>query len=133
MKKRLRKKKHLGEFAEHGFIVTGRSDPTRTSEQHNAFVDEVLRFVESKNLGVAGNVAGPAIDFYVARLCRRPGCTRCNRMYGRDRQMGNVTNDDRETLVAWYEAHGGKVVAGPLFDAYYHSEAEFEAATPRLA
>ena len=138
IKRRLRKKRHLGEYRETGFNVLARypktpADPKEPPppewiERSDALLDEFIRFVESRNLGIGGNPE--AHGAFVARLCRRRRCLKCNRTYGRDRTLGPVTDADREAVVEWFRAHGAVAAAGPIIDANYFTDAEFDAMPP---
>jgi len=124
MKRRLRKKRHLGEYRETGFNVLARFPSGALGPEADERLDAFIRFVESRNLGIGGTPEG--MGAFVARLCNRRRCLKCNRMYGRDRAFGPVTDADREAVVEWFRAHGAVAVAGPLIDAHYFTEVEFD-------
>ena len=50
MKKRLRKKKHFGEFKELGFEVRGDLRPGLSGNDLEAFVDRLIEIVEARSL-----------------------------------------------------------------------------------
>jgi len=131
MKRRLRKKKKLGEFREYGFQLVARYPAEITEEQLDSLLMELFNFVEHRNLGVGGG-CGRDVEMFVCRLCRRHRCCSCIRKYGRDRNLGPVTEMDRSAVVEWFRAHGALAEAGPLIDANHHSEAEFESSIPKL-
>ena len=103
MRKRLRKKKRVGEFREFGFAVAFRLDPNLVETEVDAFVDDLIDIVEDHDLGFGG---GGKLEWqgYVTRLSR-----------------GSATDSDRETLNAFLQ-HDSRVKAvavGPLNDAWY--------------
>ena len=54
MKKRLRKKKHLGEFKELGFEVRGDLRPGLSGNDLEAFVDRLIDIVDARSLAFGG-------------------------------------------------------------------------------
>jgi len=77
MRRRLRKKKHLGEFREFGFQVKAELS---SEADHEAFLDRLIDAVEARQLGFGG---GGKEDFqgFVTRLGR-----------------GSASDADREVL-----------------------------------
>jgi uncharacterized protein YggL (DUF469 family) len=68
MKKRLRKKKHRGEFTEFGRqLVIQRNGEDGIDEFLDAFLEEA---VEANSCGCGGSVLGDRIDFVVELGCR---------------------------------------------------------------
>lgn len=130
MKRRLRKKRRLGEFREYGFSVLAQFPSGARGPEAEARLDEFIRFVETRNLGVGGNPEGTG--GFVSRLCTNRRCRQCNRRYGRDRVFTPVTDADRDDVVAWFRSRGGVASAGPLIDAHHCTEAEFDASLPTL-
>lgn len=103
MKKRLRKKRRIGEFREDCFEITIRFDPSLNFEELDAVSDEFISMIENNGLqfGGGGNATWTGIVEGPWR--------------------GTVTAADREKVLAWLHAHP-KVVdvsAGPLRDAWY--------------
>lgn len=103
MKKRLRKKKHLGEFKEEGFTILAKVHSVETDEELNKFLDGFIDFVESRGCGIGG-VVGSDIKAFYSKLGR-----------------GTCTEEDREAinkyltdhpLVTWFRV-------GKLVDAWY--------------
>lgn len=132
MKRRLRKKRHLGEFRQYAFVLAARYEADVPEEKLDDRLDQLIRFVESRNLGVTGG-GGREIEMYVARLCSSRRCVQCNRKFNPgERPFGPVSSDDQSAVVSLMQAMGAKAIAGPLFDAYHHSEAEYEASIPKL-
>lgn len=107
MKKRLRKKKRLGEFREFGFNVHFQY---RMPEQDGeAFLDDCLdrliAKIEEMDLGIGGGVTPEGrAEFFVERLGR-----------------GTVTPEEREALVAWLQEQPDveSLAAGELVDAWH--------------
>jgi uncharacterized protein YggL (DUF469 family) len=74
MKKRLRKKKHVGEFREFGFTVRATlRDQVRPAER-DSFFDRWIDAVEGRGLSFGGGAAGTAFQGFVA-LARRGSAT----------------------------------------------------------
>lgn len=134
----MRKKRRVGEFREYSFIVCvqwpGKSfslqEYNATAEslaERDAMLDAFLDFVESRDLGVAGFLD----EVLVARLacCHRQRCP----LHRRRRARVPITDADREAVVGWFRSQGAVAEAGPVFDAWHHTEAEYEAAKPVLA
>lgn len=129
MNKRLRKKKHVGEFRELGFLVVARY-PLSISDQQLDILDEALiQYLESQDLTIGGGIGREHSVFITRAWCRKVSCWK--HPIGAKRNV-QVTDADRELLVQWYKDHGAEAVCGPLIDANYCSEAETEAATPTL-
>lgn len=99
MRRRLRKKKRLGEFREFGFEITAQLSP---GADHEAFMDRLIDAVEARQLGVGG---GGSKDFqcFIARLGR-----------------GSANDEDRDALGRFF-AEDPAIVQheiGPLIDAW---------------
>lgn len=69
MKRRLRKKKRLGEFRELGFEIRCELGAS-TFDERDAMLDRWIAFVESRGLGFGGGVREGLIDGFVIRLPR---------------------------------------------------------------
>ena len=103
MKKRLRKKLHLGEFREDCFELNFEIDSVLDAWQVNALTDSFIELIESRNLQFGGGgmhnwsgiVQGP---------CR-----------------GSATAADRTKVLEWLGSQPDIVAAsaGPLRDAYH--------------
>jgi uncharacterized protein len=77
MRKRLRKKKHLGEFRQLGFEVTCQLQPNLSSESFDRFIDEFLaEAIEAHGLSFGGG-GSPESDWsgVVARTHRYASTT----------------------------------------------------------
>ena len=105
MKKRLRKKKYLGEFQEFGFRTSFDMDPDLTTEQRNALIDDFIKeAIEDNGLQFGGG--GPANNWagFVTLDSR-----------------GSATEKHRELVRAWLESRPevGNIVIRELRDAYH--------------
>lgn len=101
MKRRLRKKLHLGEFKELGFGLRFRSrDPS--AQTHNAAIEAFVAEVERLGLVVGGGGQG-CFEGYVTR------------------PSGSATPADRERLTEWLRGCAliDQPEVEPLTDAYW--------------
>jgi hypothetical protein len=103
MKKRLRKKKHLGEFREDGFAVRIVMKDALAAEAHNAFVEALVAAVEAHGLAFGGGGIPPVFDGFVTRAAK-----------------GSASEADRAAMAAFLDAHEAVVAheVGPLVDAW---------------
>jgi uncharacterized protein YggL (DUF469 family) len=110
MKKRLRKKKRVGEFREDGFTILAEVNVTNNSPENHEFLDDLIEFVESKDLGIGGGV-GDKVDVFCTRLGR-----------------GTCTEDDRTAVSGWFQNHPlvTRFKIGPLVDAWYGKDEEYD-------
>jgi len=104
MKKRLRKKKHIGEFQELGFEVDGDLRPGMERDDVGAFTDRFLAHIEARKLAFGGGIGGGDFGGFVARFGR-----------------GTATNDDRASVAAFLASDPDvtRHVVGELRDAWY--------------
>jgi uncharacterized protein len=58
MKKRLRKKKHKGEFQEFGFQINLNVKPDFSPMETNLLIDELIELMERENLLFGGSLSG---------------------------------------------------------------------------
>lgn len=104
MKRRLRKKKRVGEFRELGCDVEATLREGLSEEEFSAFLDRWIDAVEARELGFGGG--GSATDFggFLVRLGRR-----------------SVTEDDRAALSTFLQSDPAVVEheMGELCDAWY--------------
>lgn len=102
MRRRLRKKKHLGEFQVLCFRVAG---ITQTKIDENELADTFIDFVESNKMRICGSADGwrGSFEFYVSR------------------NGGSCTNEDREAVRNWFMGRSVVISAecDELIDAYY--------------
>ena len=129
MRKRLRKKKRVGEFTEYGFEIGGtwsvHGDGLIPAQ--DAFVDELIDFVEAHGLGVGGGANGDTFGFYVTGL--RP----VRGSHPRRWSSVSAREEDRATLETFLRQHAtvATSLVGPLTDAWNGKEEdELEAAVP---
>jgi uncharacterized protein YggL (DUF469 family) len=105
VKKRIRKKKHLGEFRELGFEVRGDLRSGLSGNDIEAFVDRLIDVVEARSLAFGGSAGrDDKFDGFVTRA-------------GRD----SATEDDREALAVFLEG-AAEIVrheVGALRDAWH--------------
>jgi uncharacterized protein YggL (DUF469 family) len=105
MRKRLRKKRHLGEFQELGFEVTFRLREGATIEDLDPILDAFLEEAMEANGLVAGGGGRPDDqDFFVC-------------LGGR----GSATDDHRRRVVTWLGSRAEILdpIVGPLADAWH--------------
>jgi uncharacterized protein YggL (DUF469 family) len=105
MKKRLRKKKHLGEFKELGFEVRGDLRPGLSGNDIEAFVDRLIDVVEARSLAFGGGAGrDDKLDGFVSRAGR-----------------GSATEEDRAALAAFLDgaAEIARHEVGALRDAWH--------------
>jgi len=105
MKKRLRKKLHVGEFQEFGFNLTIKFTEENTNEALDTFVEAFLDEVIDPN-GLDFGGGGDCFDFagFVVLATR-----------------GNVTEEHRALTSAWLEKNEAvtSFEVGELVDAWY--------------
>lgn len=103
MKRRLRKKRHHGEFQELGFAVRIEVHVDDTAEL-DALLDRwILQAVEGNGLACGGGGAAPRWEFVVSKM------------------RGSATEDDRTRVAAWLRT-ADKVAGftvGPLMDLWH--------------
>jgi len=87
MKRRLRKKKRLGEFREFGFEVDAELRKSLAQDEFNAFLDRLIDFIEVHELGFAGGPVDGHFRGFVSRFGR-----------------GSPSEDDRAALAAFLAA-----------------------------
>lgn len=107
MRRRLRKKKHVGEFQELGLEVCANLRPELSEADIEAFVDRWIDAVEARKLAFGGGGGrNGKLEGFVARAGR-----------------GSATEDDRRALAAFLEGDDTIVghEIGPLRDAWYGS------------
>lgn len=105
MRRRLRKKKHLGEFKVLGFGLRANFRSGITGDEIEAFVDRLIDVVEARGICFGGGPGrGELFQAHVGRLGR-----------------GSTTEEDRRALGEYLA--GDQAIAkheiGPLRDAYY--------------
>jgi uncharacterized protein YggL (DUF469 family) len=104
MKKRLRKKRYVGEFRELGFEVIGRLCAGLSAEDFSAFLDRWIDIVEARRLAFGGGGSDGEFGGFVTRAGR--GC---------------ATDEDRSALKAFLESDPAVLhhEVGQLRDSWY--------------
>ncbi len=111
MNRRMRKKRHVGEYQELGFYVRFRVKPAAKDPDFMRFWEEfILDAVEANLLGYGGG-SGESWDGFVDRMDNRSRGKRC----------GSVTPEQHSALTAWLTAHPRvyDLYVGPLIDGWY--------------
>ncbi len=103
MKRRLRKKRRLGEFAEFGFNIRFAMSPGLGASARNAILDAFLDQIERLGLQFGGGGIHDWDGF--AELCGR----------------GTATEQHRAAILAWLEQHADieNPHVGELVDAWH--------------
>lgn len=104
MRKRLRKKRRLGEFREYCFEVSLVLKPRLEESAFHAFVDEFLEGIESRNLQFGGGGSRERLSGVVEASGRR-----------------SPTSEDRLWVKEWLSAHPlvDSVTIGEFRDAWH--------------
>ena len=108
MKKRLRKKLHLGEFQEFGFDVACRFVKNLSDDQIDRFIDTfIIEAIENNGLCCGGGGDKNEWSVFVTRD-------------GRD----SVTESHREKVASWLKSNEfvAEFEVGDLMDAWYGKE-----------
>ncbi|GAA4445837.1 50S ribosome-binding protein YggL [Novipirellula rosea] len=103
LKKRLRKKRRLGEFREDCFELTFEIAPSLGDDEMDALTDSFIHLIEANGLQYGGG-GRQTWSGVVQGPCR-----------------GSATAADRETVLGWLERHPHivRVDAGPLRDVWH--------------
>jgi hypothetical protein len=105
VKKRLRKKLHVGEFQELGFEVRFQVADSLSHDAFDAMVDAFIsQAIEAPGLLCGGGGKNPEFSVFVTR-----------------RGRGSVTEEHRHAIERWLAARPevNAVRIGPLVDAWY--------------
>jgi hypothetical protein len=105
-KKRLRKKRCIGEFREMGFRVRFRFAEACPEAERNSLLDDfVLHAVKANRMMFAGAASSDRWEGFLVLDARR----------------GSVTEKQRAEVEAWFRGKGQleEVEVGPLIDAWY--------------
>lgn len=110
MRRRLRKKKHLGEFTELGFEVGADLTPDLDYAGFDAFLDRLIDVVEARGLAFGGGGRPEDFGGFVTQLRR-----------------GSATEADREALTAFFAGDSAVVRhgVGALVDAWNAPDYDF--------
>ncbi len=103
MKKRIRKKKHVGEFQELGFDVEAALRPGMDRDAVDAFGDRFIAHIEAHHLAFGGGI-GPTVGGFVTRFGR-----------------GSAAEGDRASVTSFLASDPDVVhhEIGDLRDAWY--------------
>ncbi len=110
MRRRLRKKLRLAEFAQMGFTVKYQPEPVLAASVLEAFLDRfILQAIEANDLHCGGGGGPEEWDFFVCPNGRR-----------------SATDVDRQRVRAWLESEPGvrNLRVGPLQDAWHRDGEE---------
>jgi len=105
VKKRLRKKFHVGEFQELGYEVRFQVADNLSHDAFDAVVEAFIsQAIEAQGLVCGGGGKNPTWSVFVTRQGR-----------------GSVTEEHRQAIETWLAAQPGvnAVQIGPLVDAWY--------------
>src|SRR5690242_21482497 len=100
MKKRLRKKKHVGEFQEFGFHVDASLRSNIDREALCAFSDRFIAHIEANNLAFGGGI-GPMVGGFVTRFDR-----------------GSATEDDRTCVATFLDRKSTRLNSSHMSISY---------------
>jgi len=106
MRKRLRKKKHVGEFQELGFELSFDIPGDLSGDDRNALLDDFITdAIEANDLQFGGGGSGATWSGFAVL----------------DRQRGSTTEDQRQAVLKWLEDHPNvsNIMVGELVDAWY--------------
>lgn len=109
MRKRLRKKLHLGEFREFGFEVAFRVADTVSDAGLDEFLDAFIgEAIEARGRSCGGG-CGREWDIFIIRAGRQ-----------------SATEEDRAAVEEWLKNHGAvcDIRIGPLVDAWHDERTE---------
>lgn len=104
MKKRLRKKKRLGEFREECFEIEFSIEPPHTAAEDEAFWDAFIDMIEEHGLHFGGG----------GSLQNGRGCAEVGR-------QSPIASEHRQVVIDWLTQRPkvSDLIAGPLRDANY--------------
>jgi uncharacterized protein len=104
MRRRLRKKKHLGEFQELGFAVRAEFRADLSGDHFQAFFERLVHAIDARDLAVGGGGSEEKFEAFVTQGVR-----------------GNPTEEDRAALGAFLggDTAIARHAVGPLLDAWY--------------
>ena len=110
MNKRKRKKFHVGEYTELGFVIKAEANLVNNSPEGDQFADGMVDFVEGRGCCIGGGV-GDKVNVF---------CTRIER--------GSCTEDDRQAITQYLKDHSlvTRFVVGPLVDAWNSPDVDYD-------
>ncbi len=103
IKRRLRKKKHVGDFKEMGFLLSAKLN-LKSEEELDQFCDEMIDFLASNEIHMEGGMGIDNISLFIGTGIVNTGEEEC-----------------RAKLITWMEEHKNveEFNAGELEDAFY--------------
>ena len=103
MKKRLRKKLHLGEFREFGFSVAFQTPSTLSTDERNSLLDAFIEMIEQNGLQFGGG-----------------GLDKWEGFVALD-SRGTATEQHRQAVHKWLNNHPQieSIIVGELIDSWY--------------
>ncbi len=116
MNRRLRKKKHLGEFNYRGFEVVCEFFPLLSEGEVDDFLDDFIEFVEANDLGCGGSCSSSRMEQFITKYV--PTRRKSNgKMHYKNE---HCTDSDREKVKAWIESKVAlkTIVVHPLVGAW---------------
>lgn len=113
MKRRLRKKLYLGEFAVLGFEFSCTLN-LDTEDAYDSLLDQLIEFIERRDLCMGGSGDTNSFSGFICSAHR----------------YKSAIDEDREAVKHWLESSGvaSKVVIGGLVDAYYEKTDDTQSA-----
>lgn len=117
MRKRLRKKKHLGEFIQYGFEIDGtwKEQGVYLIEQQDKFMDALIDFCEANDLACGGGGNADTFGFFITKVRRL-------KVWKPKNKYVNVsaTGDDRKLMQDFLASRSelATFVVGELVDAW---------------
>ncbi|MBB3104242.1 YggL family protein [Azomonas macrocytogenes] len=105
MKRRLRKKRYLGEFQEHAFELKIDFKQALEEEALMTFLEDFIDAVEARQLDYIGGIDAKWLEGTIMTA----------------RRYASPTEEDRQAVSAWLEKRPevARVETGELFDAWY--------------
>ena len=113
MKRRLRKKLYLGEFAVLGFEFSCTLN-LDTEDAYDSWLDQLIEFIERRDLCMGGRGNTNSFSGFICSAHR----------------YNSAIDEDREAVKNWLESSGGasNIVIGGLVDAYYETTDDAQSA-----
>lgn len=117
MNKRLRKKKHVGEFDTLGFEIEVTWIRPLTPDLIEWILDDLIEWAEARHMGCGGVIGPHSMGHF---FCKHKPPRRLPN--GKERCVGvSCTEADRQALMDWvrrWEYHVGSFTVGPLVSSW---------------
>lgn len=118
MNRRMRKKKHKGEFNTLGFDVEGTFDAELPLDSANRLTDAFIDFVEHSGMQIGGGFCKTSFGFFVTAVRRIDRIKVWHKGWGRRLADLDATDEHRRLVREWFEnnpiAKPATVTVGPL-------------------